>query len=113
MISTGAAGAVIGEKITGLVTLKIHIASSRAEARGGIGGNPAVKKRAGRLIGIPIDRIDVRLDLDRLARCVDGTVIVAAFREVEIRLAGRSWIPERSATRLREADLNVLSKLGK
>ena len=23
------------------------------------------------------------------------------------------WIPERSATRLREADLNVLSKLGK
>ena len=24
-----------------------------------------------------------------------------------------SWIPERSATRLREADLNVLSKLGK
>ena len=25
----------------------------------------------------------------------------------------RPWIPERSATRLREADLNVLSKLGK
>ena len=25
----------------------------------------------------------------------------------------RAWIPERSATRLREADLNVLSKLGK
>src|SRR6516165_9161743 len=25
---------------------------------------------------------------------------------------GRSWIPERSATRLRKADLNVLSKLG-
>src|SRR5271157_1795799 len=24
-----------------------------------------------------------------------------------------AWIPERSATRLREADLNVLSKLGK
>ena len=24
----------------------------------------------------------------------------------------RPWIPERSATRLREADLNVLSKLG-
>jgi hypothetical protein len=23
------------------------------------------------------------------------------------------WIPERSATRLREADLNILSKLGK
>jgi hypothetical protein len=26
---------------------------------------------------------------------------------------GRPWIPERSATRLREADLDVLSKLGK
>jgi hypothetical protein len=26
---------------------------------------------------------------------------------------GSPWIPERSATRLREADLNVLSKLGK
>jgi hypothetical protein len=25
----------------------------------------------------------------------------------------RPWIPERSATRLREADLNILSKLGK
>jgi hypothetical protein len=26
--------------------------------------------------------------------------------------AGHAWIPERSATSLREADLNVLSKLG-
>src|SRR5271165_7508199 len=28
-------------------------------------------------------------------------------------LGDAAWIPERSATRLREADLNVLSKLGK
>src|SRR5208337_1162617 len=32
---------------------------------------------------------------------------------VEWYFLRRSWIPERSATRLREADLNVLSKLGK
>ena len=30
----------------------------------------------------------------------------------EWALLGPPWIPERSATRLREADLNVLSKLG-
>ena len=30
-----------------------------------------------------------------------------------LTLFGGPWIPERSATRLREADLNVLSKLGK
>ena len=30
----------------------------------------------------------------------------------DARPARASWIPERSATRLREADLNVLSKLG-
>jgi hypothetical protein len=29
-----------------------------------------------------------------------------------IMTRGSAWIPERSATRLREADLNVLSKLG-
>src|ERR1700722_7350116 len=29
-----------------------------------------------------------------------------------IEIVRPSWIPERSATRLREADLNVLSKLG-
>ena len=29
-----------------------------------------------------------------------------------IGLEGAAWIPERSATRLRKADLNVLSKLG-
>ena len=37
------------------------------------------------------------------------------FRQEPPRPAGRdhaSWIPERSATRLRKADLNVLSKLG-
>ena len=35
-------------------------------------------------------------------------------REAALRLfVGDPWIPERSATRLREADLNVFSKLGK
>jgi hypothetical protein len=34
------------------------------------------------------------------------------LRDVIIRVARGAWIPERSATCLREADLNVLSKLG-
>ena len=34
------------------------------------------------------------------------------FLENALALSGSAWILERSATRLREADLNVLSKLG-
>ena len=33
--------------------------------------------------------------------------------EVPVEVTLTAWIPERSATRLREADLNVFSKLGK
>jgi hypothetical protein len=33
--------------------------------------------------------------------------------EIDSAVLRTAWIPERSATRLREADLNVFSKLGK
>ena len=36
----------------------------------------------------------------------------SVFVELVIKPFAAAWIPERSATRLREADLNVLSKLG-
>jgi hypothetical protein len=36
-----------------------------------------------------------------------------AFHLRAMNMLYEAWIPERSATRLREADLNVLSKLGK
>jgi hypothetical protein len=37
-------------------------------------------------------------------------LVIGIVYHVQFMIA---WIPERSATRLREADLNVLSKLGK
>jgi hypothetical protein len=46
----------------------------------------------------------------------NGNRVVAGHGRLEAgQLLGlaEAWIPERSATRLREADLNVLSKLGK
>src|SRR5271169_6504892 len=46
---------------------------------------------------------------DKLAECA----ALSASPAFTTRAGSRSaWIPERSATRLREADLNVLSKLG-
>ena len=47
----------------------------------------------------------------------DGVNIAAGLEGIcqpgAICLSEDAWIPARSATRLREADLNVLSKLGK
>jgi glycosyltransferase involved in cell wall biosynthesis len=42
----------------------------------------------------------------------DDLIIDGAIEAVLSGLEAHPWIPERSATRLREADLNVLSKLG-
>ena len=44
-------------------------------------------------------------------RCLDADHAAATTMQTR-RTQRRSWIPERSATRLREADLNVLSQLG-
>ena len=41
-----------------------------------------------------------------------ATALGAYLYDLKGNLVG-PWIPERSATRLREADLNVFSKLGK
>ena len=50
------------------------------------------------------------------AEGLSGSVVDEALAMGEPELAGElvqpAWIPERSATRLREADLNALSKLG-
>jgi methionine-gamma-lyase len=70
------------------------------------------------------------LYIETPANPTNGLVDLAAAREVADKMRNRRpaiivdntmlgplyqtpWIPERSATRLREADLNVLSKLGK
>ena len=47
---------------------------------------------------------------------VDGILLApaeGAAWDVVGELKRHAWIPERSATRLREADLDIFSKLGK
>ena len=57
--------------------------------------------------------MDRRSTLDGVARGSGATRATAFVATRQITPQGLAWIPERSATRLREADLNVLSKLGK